>query len=230
MKTNFFTTLLPILQKGIKVDLTIAQDGDNLVVAFRPGSSNLNDSSLNSLKPLILRHPADKLDEGFFETIQSPMEIMANEVSKISDFEAQIKSAADKSNAKKQANDLKSKEQKEQEKNDDKAKEIIKSAEMQFGANKYDEALKKYEKALSLSPNNETILKAIEKCKAEMIVPILDKSESLFKISKYKECITELRKAMALDPLHQKVQELTDKIIEAIGQPIFDQLTKEKES
>jgi len=226
METNFFSAITPLLDKGISINLNLMKVNDDLVVSFKPGTTNIDDQSLNNLKPIILTHPAKALDEGFFETINSPIESLVCEAEKIKSFEEQVKGAAEKSKAKKDADVLKSKEQIENDKKASKATEILIEADALLASNNFTEALNKYLKASTLCPADESIKKSIERTKDMMIVPIIDKASNLQKAGAYKECIAQVKKARELNPLHHQLKELENVIIGELGQSVFNQLTQ----
>lgn len=228
MKTNFFTSIAPLLDKGVCININLMKADDKLVIAFKPGTTNLEDQSLNKLTPIMLTHPAEALDESFFETIQSPVQLVANEAEKIKSFEDQVKEAAEKSKAKKDADSLKTKEQKEEEKNKEKASGILKEADANFNSNNFNDALQKYQKAYVLCPEDENIKKSIDKTKDMMIVPIIEKATALHKANSYKECITLVKKARDLNPIHSQLKELETSISEVIGETVFNQLIQNK--
>lgn len=75
MKTNFFTTLKPLLNTGLNLTITIKAQGEELVVATLPKHTALQDyDAANRIKPLVITETAENLDEGFFETITQPLE------------------------------------------------------------------------------------------------------------------------------------------------------------
>lgn len=74
MKTNFFTTLKPLLDTGLNLTITIKAQGGELVVATLPKHSALDYDAANRIKPLVITETAENLDDGFFETITQPLE------------------------------------------------------------------------------------------------------------------------------------------------------------
>lgn len=68
----FFTEISKLIN-GIDLTISIKKQDDQLTVAILP-KPRINDSAKDSIKPIILKGTADKLDEHFFTEIKKPLE------------------------------------------------------------------------------------------------------------------------------------------------------------
>jgi len=94
--TNFFTQLKPLLEKGLDFTFTVRAQGDNLIVGVRPDYGKVENENFKLIKPLLLTHPAEKLDEGFFETITQPMETYLDVAKQVETWTADVKTKGEK--------------------------------------------------------------------------------------------------------------------------------------
>lgn len=103
MKTNFFTHLATLLVNGLDLTLTFRKTPDGqLVVGVRPQRNDV--AALSNIQPIVLTHPAEALDESFFETINAPVSAIDSAAAQIKAFteetEKAVKEAKEKSEKK----------------------------------------------------------------------------------------------------------------------------------
>lgn len=97
MKTNFFTTIKElVLSKGIDATITLKLEGDNIVVAFKPQYQRNEKAPVNNLRPLMLTHPAESLDDNFFETITEPVNLFFDTAKEIEEWKKSLSSTKEK--------------------------------------------------------------------------------------------------------------------------------------
>lgn len=97
-KTNFFTLLAGILAKGVTLTLTFKADGDNQVVSVKPMLTAKAEEfeKLNTIRPIVLTHPPEKLDEGFFTTILvQPVDHLVEAAQKIETWKTDVNKAVE---------------------------------------------------------------------------------------------------------------------------------------
>ena len=224
MKTNFFSEVAKMLPEGTNLSLSMRMNSDKMIVAVRPQCHGIKDKAFESIKPIVLTHPVELLDEGFFETIGSPLEVFQNHADQIKEFEQSVKKATDKSSAKKQANANKSKEEKDQEKKNAQAQENVKEAHTLFEQEKFSEALARFKKAKELNPNHEKIDELISAAETKVIAPILDKAEAYNKNFNFKESSKLIKQAMEINKDSEEVQAALSQFKDTVGPAIFNQL------
>lgn len=226
--TNFFTSIQTLLKPGLTVNLSLTMEGENMITSFLPGVNHIKDQAFAKLTPMILEYPAADLDAHFFETITTVLGNLNDRAEIIKAYEKQIDDAADSSKASLKVGDLSDQKEKEEERNETKAAELIKGAEQLSTEHKYSQALKKYEKAELLTPTDDKLLEAIRTTKMAIVKPMVEKAETLLSAQKLGPSIDEYKKAIHFDPLNPELAELKGKLIETMGETVFNQLTENK--
>lgn len=187
-KTNFFTLLHSLLGDGLDLTLTFKRDkqgggptgASRLIVGVRPQYSDDKDHPVNMLRPILLTHDPDKLDEAFFITLTTPLANVRELAAQVEEFNKEVSAAKETVSKKKEGQKSKpsttakkaapvkkaapakvvkpkaepkpkvSKEDREKEKNQKQAKAFMGYAEGHAKKAKYKEALINIDKALKL--------------------------------------------------------------------------------
>lgn len=104
MKTNFFTLVWPILQKGVDLTLTLKADGENIIAAVKPSANGKGDDyKMNAIRPIMLTHPAEKFDEGFFDTISQPADQYAENLKEVEAWLGSLKTVTEEAKKEKKS-------------------------------------------------------------------------------------------------------------------------------
>lgn len=94
VQTNFFTALEAVMEDGLDLTLTLRKDQGKLVVGVRPNyDKNKTHPAMMSIRPMLLQHPAIALDESFFMTITTTLQMFKSLNDTISDFAKQVETA-----------------------------------------------------------------------------------------------------------------------------------------
>lgn len=96
INTNFFTSIMPLLAKGIDLTLTMKATGDNIVIAVKPQGSA---EGLNSIRPIQITNTAQALDEKFFLTITQPLDLYAVAMKEVEDWSKELDSKKEQAKA-----------------------------------------------------------------------------------------------------------------------------------
>ena len=86
----------------------------------------------------------------------------------------------------------------------------IEEGKRHYGKKMYEEAVKEYEKALAIIPENKTPPSLIEKTKKKQVYEILKDAKSHYKKKLYEEAIEECREALTIDSKNKTATKLID--------------------
>ena len=137
MNANFFNQITQLNFTG-NLQLTIAKGAENnLVVSLMVQNEQCGDNAKQLIPPLNLRGTAEELDNGFFESISTPLQTASGLMVDMEAFMKQIEEAKKKSAMEKDKTD---KEKKEREAKEKKYKEAFEKAETLEKDGKYKEA------------------------------------------------------------------------------------------
>lgn len=139
MKTNFFTqiTTMGITAGTLRVTIQPQQSGI-LIVSVLLADDTVKDKAAQLIPPLVLKGSATELDEGFFGSIQSPIQQTNTLIANMVAYETAMTKAGKES-----------RQQKEQESTTQKEKEVKRK--------KFDEQMKKVEDLEKLKKIGEAI-------------------------------------------------------------------------
>lgn len=137
MQTNFFRQ---IAKMGLTGDLqiTLRPTTDNsFVLSVLLNNEQCGDDARKTIPPLNLRGTAEDLDNGFFETVSTPLQTASGLMVDMESFMKQLEEAKKKSAMEKEKSD---KEKKEKEAKDKKYKEAFQKAEELEKEGRYKDA------------------------------------------------------------------------------------------
>lgn len=219
MKTNFFTQVQPLLESGMDLTISVKLIDGKMIVATRPNYDQVKDKAINQLKPLVLTHQVDDLDENYFETITAPMQTFLSNVEIIKAYEDSIKSTTSK-----KVDSVKSKQASQTDKDQQKAGEYLTDAKEFIKQEKFIQALSRLDKAKELDKSVEGVDQLIEETKELVIKPSIDNARAFESSFNFKEALKELSTVRKLDPQNEQVGEIDQKIISKVGDTVFNQL------
>ena len=129
---------------------------NSFVLSILLNNEQCGDEARKLIPPLNLRGTAEELDNGFFESISTPLQTASGLMVDIENFMKQLEEAKKKSAMEKEKQD---KEKKEKEAKDKKYKEAFEKAETLEKEGKYKEAWSALPKVSEFSDFAETIRK-----------------------------------------------------------------------
>ena len=156
MQTNFFRQ---IAKMGLKGDLQITlrpTTENNLVLSVLLNNEQCGDDARKLIPPLNLRGTAEELDNGFFETVSTPLQTASGLMVDMESFMKQLEETKRQSAMEKEKSD---KEKKEKEAKEKKYKEAFQKAETLEKEGKYKDAWSALPKASEHPDFAETIRK-----------------------------------------------------------------------
>lgn len=168
--SEFFKTLLPLISGldtlSVQISVSDAEAGI-LTVSLLPRAKNVKDDAIHKIKPLVLRGTVEELDAEFLTVIQKPIEAAKGLYVNLTEFEASVAKAKEKSDmAEKERKDKKEQAEKDKKTtvaNDSKADGMIIEADELFKEKKAPDAIKKLTKFIESTPLlSEAKKKAIE--------------------------------------------------------------------
>src|SRR6218665_2523718 len=137
MQTNFFRQIAKLNLKG-DLQMILRESTDNsFVLSVLLNNEQCGDEARKTIPPLNLRGTAEELDNGFFETVTTPLETASGLMVDMEAFMKQLEEAKKKSAMEKEKSD---KEKKERETKEKKYKEAFEKAEALEKEDKYKEA------------------------------------------------------------------------------------------
>jgi PRTRC genetic system protein E len=137
MQTNFFRQIAKMNLTG-DLQLTIRPTSENrFVISVLLNNEQCGDEARKLIPPLNLRGTAEDLDNGFFETINQPLQTASGLMVDMEAFMKQLEEAQKKSAMEKEKSD---KEKKEKESKEKKYKEAFEKAEALEKEGKYKDA------------------------------------------------------------------------------------------
>ena len=137
MQTNFFRQIAKLNLTG-DLQITLRQGAENsFVLSVLLNNEQCGDEARKTIPPLNLRGTAEELDNGFFESISTPLQTASGLMVDMESFMKQVEEAKKKSAMEKEKSD---KEKKEKEGKDKKYKEALQKAEELEKDGKYKEA------------------------------------------------------------------------------------------
>ena len=156
MQTNFFRQLANMNLTGDLQLLLKPTTENSFVLSILLNNEQCGDEARKLIPPLNLRGTAEELDNGFFESISTPLQTASGLMVDIENFMKQLEEAKKKSAMEKEKQD---KEKKEKEAKDKKYKEAFEKAETLEKEGKYKEAWSALPKVSEFSDFAETIRK-----------------------------------------------------------------------
>lgn len=137
MQTNFFRQIAKLDLTG-DLQIVLRQTTDNsFVLSALLNNEQCGDEARKMIPPLNLRGTAEELDNGFFESISTPLQTASGLMVDMEAFMKQVEEARKKSVMEKEKTD---KENKEREAKDKKYKECLQKAQELEKEGKYKEA------------------------------------------------------------------------------------------
>ena len=137
MQTNFFRQIGKLNLTGdLQITLRPTTE-NNFVLSVLLTNEQCGDEARKTIPPLNLRGTAEELDNGFFESISTPLQTASGLMVDMESFMKQVEEAKKKSAMEKEKSD---KEKKEKEGKDKKYKEALQKAEELEKDGKYKEA------------------------------------------------------------------------------------------
>jgi PRTRC genetic system protein E len=135
--TNFFRQIAK-MSINSRLMLTIAKKDDtNLIVSIMVQNEGCGDKAKNIIPPLNISGTAEELDEGFFDTIRTPIQSATGLMSNMEDFMKQLEVAKQQSAMEKEKMD---KEKKDREAKAKQYTEAMQKAETLEKEGKFKEA------------------------------------------------------------------------------------------
>ena len=137
MQTNFFRQLANLNLTG-DLQITLRPTKENrFVLSIMLNNEQCGDEAKKIIPPLNLRGTAEELDNGFFESISTPLQTASGLMVDIENFMKQLEEAKKKSAMEKEKSD---REKKEKEAKEKKYNEALQKAEELEKEGKYKEA------------------------------------------------------------------------------------------
>ena len=137
MQTNFFRQLANLNLTG-DLQITLRPTKENrFVLSIMLNNEQCGDEAKKIIPPLNLRGTAEELDNGFFESISTPLQTASGLMVDIENFMKQLEEAKKKSAMEKEKSD---REKKEKEAKEKKYKEAFQKAEELEKEGRYKEA------------------------------------------------------------------------------------------
>ena len=137
MQTNFFRQIANINLTGDLQIIFTETTENNYVVSVLLKNEQCGDEARKTIPPLNLRGTAEELDNGFFESISTPLQTASGLMVDMEFFMKQLEEAKKKSAMEKEKSD---KEKKEKEAKEKKFKDALLKAEALEKEEKYKEA------------------------------------------------------------------------------------------
>ena len=137
MQTNFFRQLAHLNLTGDLQLLLKPTTENSFVLSILLNNEQCGDEARKLIPPLNLRGTAEELDNGFFETISTPLQTASGLMVDMENFMKQLEEAKKKSEMEKEKSE---KEKKEKEAKEKKYNEALQKAEELEKEGKYKEA------------------------------------------------------------------------------------------
>lgn len=137
MQTNFFRQLAKLNLAGDLQIILRPTEENSFVLSILLNNGQCGDEAKKLIPPLNLRGTAEELDNGFFETISTPLQTASGLMVDMESFMKQLEEAKKKSAMEKEKSD---KEKKEKEAKEKKYKEAFQKAEELEKEGKYKDA------------------------------------------------------------------------------------------
>ena len=160
MQTNFFRQLAKLNLTGDLQIILRPTIENSFVLSVLLNNEQCGDSAKKIIPPLNLRGTAEELDNGFFESISTPLQTASGLMVDMENFMKQLEETKKKSAMEKEKRD---KEKKEKEAKEKKFKDAFQKAEALEKEGKYKEAWS----ALPKVSENPDFAEAIRKKQAE---------------------------------------------------------------
>ena len=161
MQTNFFRQLANMNLTG-DLQITLRPTTDNsFVLSILLNNEQCGDEARKLIPPLNLRGTAEELDNGFFESISTPLQTASGLMVDMESFMKQVEEAKKKSAMEKEKQD---KEKKEKEAKEKKYNVALQKAEELEKEGKYKEAWSALPKISEFPDFAETIRKKQDEC------------------------------------------------------------------
>lgn len=159
MTTNFFQNICALQAHG-DWRITISRDTDNkLIVSVLLSNDKVGDSATKQIPPMLLKGTAEELDNGFFDSIQTPIEQTSQLFANMELYMKMVEETKKQSRMEKDKANTENKEQEERKKKYD---ALIKKVDELEEAKKYQEAIAHLPKAENFPEQAEEIKKRLE--------------------------------------------------------------------
>lgn len=196
--TNFFNQIAQLQITG-DLHLTIARGAqNNLIVSVMLQNEKCGDTAKNIIPPLTLRGTAQELDNGFFQTITTPIVTASGLMVDMESFTRQLEEAKKQSAIEKEKTDA---QKKQQEARDKKYKDAMAKADELEKEGKFREAWMKVPEIAEFPEKAEEIRRRKKELSDQFSTP------SLFGAIEEKHEPTPMQDADALYPAHEMEQE-----------------------
>lgn len=175
MQTNFFRQVANMNLTGdLQITFTKATE-NNYVVSVLLKNEQCGDEARKTIPPLNLRGTAEELDNGFFESITTPLQTASGLMVDMEGFMKQLEVAKKKSAMEKEKSD---KEIKDKEIKDKKYKETLQKAEELEKVGKYKEAWSALPKASEFPEYTEIIRKKQDEYESHFAPSLFTENQS----------------------------------------------------
>lgn len=159
MTTNFFQNICALQAHG-DWRITISADKDNkLIVSVLLSNGKVDDAVAKQIPPMLLKGTAEELDNGFFDSIQAPIEQTSQLFANMEQYMKTVEETKKQSKMEKNKAQTENKEQDERKKKYD---GMIKKVDELEEAKKYQEAIAHLPKAEQFPEQAEEIKKRLE--------------------------------------------------------------------
>jgi len=184
MQTNFFRQLTKLNLVG-DLQLILRQSSENrFVLSIMLNNEQCGDEARKAIPPLNLRGTAEELDNGFFDSVATPLQTASGLMVDMENFMKQLEEARKKSAMEKEKTEQ---EKKEKEAKEKKYKEALQKAEDLEKERKYKEAWSALPKA-SEYPNYAEIIRKKQDEYERHFAPSLFHTESVGNTEQESNC------------------------------------------
>ncbi|QBO59583.1 prtrc system protein e [Chryseobacterium salivictor] len=175
MQTNFFRQIANINLTG-DLQITFTQTTENnYVVSVLLKNEQCGDEARKTIPPLNLRGTAEELDNGFFESITTPLQTASGLMVDMESFMKQLEETKKNSAMEKGKSD---KEQKDKEAKEKKFKDALLKAEELEKEEKYKEAWSALPKVSEFPDYAEIIRKKQDECERHFAPSLFTENQS----------------------------------------------------
>ena len=175
MQTNFFRQLAHLNLTGDLQLLLKPTTENSFVLSILLNNEQCGDEARKLIPPLNLRGTAEELDNGFFESISTPLQTASGLMVDIENFMKQLEEAKKKSAMEKEKQD---KEKKEKEAKEKKYNVALQKAEELEKEGKYKEAWSALPKVSEYPDFAETIRKKQDECERHFTPSLFTENSS----------------------------------------------------